>query len=159
MKGYAIAARALRECGVDPVFGVMGDANMCHIATLIQTEGVRYVSSVDEGGAVSMADGFSRLSGKVGVASITHGPAVTNAITAMVEAVRAGSRLLVISADTPGERNHWQRLNLEHVAALTGADYWRVLQTEFIADDIAMVLARVAATGRPLLLDVPIDLQ
>jgi thiamine pyrophosphate-dependent acetolactate synthase large subunit-like protein len=159
MKAHGCLARALREHGVDTLFGVLGDANMMHVHDFTEHEGGRYVSAVDERGAVSMADGFARIRGTVGVATVTHGPAATNTVTALVEAVRADSPVLLLTGDPVGRRYFPQEFDLEGMARLCGADYWRVRTAEHLVDDVAMVLAKVAATRRPLLLNVPFDLQ
>jgi acetolactate synthase I/II/III large subunit len=155
IKGYVAAAQALRQHDVGPIFGLMGDANMHYVASFIEREGGHFVTAVDERGAAAMADGYARVSGRVGVVSITSGPAATNAMTATVEAVRVQTPLLLITGDTPPQRYYLQHINLEQLYSATGTDYWRVLAPEHIVDDIGMVLAKVAVTRRPLVLDLP----
>lgn len=154
VKGYEIAARALRDHDVNPIFGLMGDGNMHYVACFIEREGGRFITAVDERGAVSMADAYARIGGKLGVASITSGPAATNAMTAIVEAVRVQTPLILITGDTPPQRYYMQHINLEQLYAATGADYWKVLAPEHIADDIGMVLAKAVETRRPVVLDL-----
>lgn len=160
MKGYTQVARQLRANGVDTVFGLMGEGNMMHVVEFIRREQGRFIAAAHEGGAVSMADGYSRIGRRVGVASVTHGPGATNAITALTEAVRARSRLVVLSADSPdGSRDHLQRIDLRAVAHVAGAAYWRVHSPRDIGSDLSYVLGRVASTRQPTLVDVPIDVQ
>lgn len=159
MKVHAAAALSLLDSGVETIFGLMGDANMLMVADLIQDPRGRFVSAVLEGGAVSMADGYSRLSGRLGVASVTHGPAVTNSLTALTEAVRAGSAVLLMSGTTPSKRDFSQRMDLSAVASAAGADYWRILSPEHVVDDVAMMVARVVASGVPAILDIPYEFQ
>src|ERR1700754_4495862 len=98
MKAYSAIARALADNGVDTVFGVIGDANMYYISDYARLGGgTRYIGAVDEGAACSMAQGYARVSGRVGVASVTHGPAAANTINAVVEAVRSHTPLLLIT--------------------------------------------------------------
>src|ERR1700689_2571158 len=94
MKLHAAVARTLSDHGVDTTFGVMGDANMLYLVDFREQNGGTFISSVSEGGAVSMADGYSRVSGRLGVASVTHGPGLTNTMTALTEAVRARTPLV-----------------------------------------------------------------
>jgi len=108
---------------------------------------------------VSMADGYSRMSNQVGVVSVTHGPAMTNALTALVEAVRARSPIVVMSGDTPARRDHPQNIDLRAIASIAGADYWRVRSAEFAVDDIAMILAQVSNTRTPVVFDLPADFE
>lgn len=159
MKGHTAVARALRAGGVDTVFGLIGDANMYYVLDFVRSEQGRFVGSVIEGGAVGMADGYSRVSGRVGVVSVTHGPAAANTVNAMVEATRAHSSVLLITGDTPARRAYTQHIDLNALFGATGAEYSRVLRAEDIVDDVAVALARVAASRRPLVLDIPIDLQ
>jgi thiamine pyrophosphate-dependent acetolactate synthase large subunit-like protein len=159
MKAYRCLARSLRDHGVDTMFGVLGDANMLHVHDFTEHEGGHYVSAVDERGAVSMADGYARIRGGVGVATVTHGPGATNTLTALVEAVRADSPVLLITGDPVARRYFPQEFDLEGLARLAGADYWRVRSPGHLVDDVAMVLAKVATTRKPLLLNFAFDLQ
>lgn len=159
MKVHAAVARALKDGGVDTVFGLMGDANMRHVVSYLEDQQGTFVSAVDEGGAVSMADGYSRVSGRIGVASVTHGPGMTNTLTALTEAVRASSQLMVLTGDTPSRPDHLQRLDLRAAAGLTGAEYVRVLTAETAEQQVRAALARVAVTSRPIVVDVPVDID
>lgn len=158
MRVHALVAQTLITHGVDTVFGVLGDANLHMIAEYAGRKKGRYIGAVHEGGAVSMADGYARIGCRVGVASVTHGPGATNTATALTEAVRAGSALLVLTGDTPAQPDHLQRLNLRALAELTGADYQRVLTSEGATADLVRALRKAEATNRPILLDIPADL-
>lgn len=159
MKVHTAVASVLRDAGVDTVFGLMGDANMRFLVDFVDSEGGRFVSAVDEGGAVSMADGYSRVGGRVGVASVTHGPGMANTVTALTEAVRARSTVVVLTGDTAARPDHLQRFDLRAAAGLAGADYHRVLRAEDAAGDVRAALRQVLASRTPLVLDVPVDLH
>ncbi|MBV6756190.1 thiamine pyrophosphate-binding protein [Rhodococcus opacus] len=158
MKTYEVAAEALSKQGVRTIFGLMGDANLAYIGAYVENEGGEFVAAVAEGSAVSMADGYHRMSGEVGVASVTHGPAVTNCLTALTEAVRARSEVLLITGGTPDVHHHFQALDLEGFARGAGAQYLRVRRPDDVSADIAQAFVRIRAEGRPLLLDIPYDL-
>ncbi len=158
MKTYQLAAQALSELGVDTIFGLMSDANLAYLGDFVENHDGEFVAAAVEGGAVSMAAGYARMTGRVGVASVTHGPAVTNCTTALVEAVRSRSGVLLLTGSTPDVRDHFQDFDLEGFARLTGAEYRRVRQAEGVGADIVEALARVAATRTPLVLDLPYDL-
>lgn len=158
MKLYETVARALTEVGAERLFGVMGDANMRYIASYIDSGG-SYVGSAHEAGAVAMADGYSRLSGRLGIATITHGPGVTNGLTALTEAVRAGSQVLVLTGDTPRQRDHNQSLDLAAAAYLAGAAYRQVQTPETVADDVALAARFCVTSRRPVLLNIPADIM
>src|SRR5690606_33616619 len=72
----------------------------------------RYIPAVHEGSAVLMAQGWARVAGKVGVAAVTHGPGLTNTITALVEGVKAGTPMVLLVGDTPViDREHAQNID------------------------------------------------
>lgn len=154
MKVHTAVARALQDNGQDTIFGLLGDANMQYCAEFIDAGG-RFVGAVHEGGAVSMADGCARMTGEVTVVTVTHGPGVTNTMTALTEAVRAGSPVLVLTGDTPPRRDFVQHVDLGAAAALCGATHRRVLLAEHVVDDLAKALQHVARTRVPMILDVP----
>ncbi|MEU5979723.1 thiamine pyrophosphate-binding protein [Streptomyces sp. NPDC047315] len=157
MKVYQALAAALLDHGADVVFGLMGDANMLALCDY-EDRGGRFVPTVHEGGAVSMADSWSRMTGRVGIASVTHGPAVSNTVTALIEAVRSRSRVLLLTGDTPPEPTHFQRLDLAATAAMAQAGYEKVHGPASLRRDLDRALRRIVAENRPVLLDVPIGL-
>lgn len=159
MKLHTAVARALADSGVADLFGLMGDANMYVVADFLRDRQGRYYGSVTESGACSMAQGYARVSGRVGVATVTHGPAAANTINAVTEAARIHTPFVLITGTTPSKRNHIQHIDLQALFAPTGAEYHRVLRPEDAVDDIARVLARAAATRRPIVLDIPADLH
>lgn len=154
MTGHQVVAMALRDLGVDTVFGLMGDANMRY-ATDFLAAGGRFVKSVVDGASVGMADGYSRVTDRVGVATVTHGPGVTNSLTALTEAVRAGSRVLLLTGDAPAQRDNRQRVDLRGLAGVAGADYRAAHTAGDVADEIGIAFSQVSARRRPLLLDLP----
>ena len=77
MKGYEAMADALVAEGVEVIFGVLGGENDNLVHRLVEV-GVRYVPVRHEQGAVGMADGYSRATGKPGVATVTLGGALTS---------------------------------------------------------------------------------
>ena len=132
---------------------------MMHVAAFVDEQHGRYISAVHEAGALAMADGYSRFSGRPGIASVTHGPGVTNTMTALTEAVRARSAVLLLTGDPPPVRNYSQRIDLQAAANLAGAGYWRVLTAEHTVDDIAMILDRIQSERRPTLMDISATIQ
>ena len=158
MKGHKALARAISACDIATMFGVMGDANMLHITDYIR-DGGRFVNSVHEAGAVSMADGFGRLSGTVGIATVTHGPGLTNTLTPLVEAVRARSRLILITAETMERPNLAQQFDIRSFANVAGADYRRVTSAELLGREVTSAIRATAEARRPLVLNVPMPSQ
>ena len=95
-------ARELQRQGVTAVFGLIGE-DVVRLAIELEAIGIRYYAARHEAGAVGMADGYSRVSGELGVALISRGPGVTNAITAIATAAKIGSRLVVLAGDSDPE--------------------------------------------------------
>ena len=147
-------ARALLDAGLDTVFGLLGDGNLPYCADFMDLGG-RFIGAIHEGNAVSMADGYARETDQVGIVSVTHGPAVTNAATALTEAVRAGTPVLLMTGDTPLRRDFVQHIDLSAVAALTGATYRRVLRPEHAVDDLVQAVRQVKASRVPMIFDLP----
>ena len=79
--------RVLVDSRIEAFFGLAGSGNFAVLSAL-HAEGAAFYSSRHECGAVMMADGYARASGKVGVASVHQGPGFTNTLTGLAEAVR-----------------------------------------------------------------------
>lgn len=94
-KGFERIADALAEAGVDCIFGVLGD-DTGPLITAITERGICYIFVRHENQAVAMADGYSRVTGRTGVATVTGGPGFSNAITAINSAHRGRSRICVL---------------------------------------------------------------
>ena len=87
--------------GVDTVFGYPGGA-ILPVYDALRKFPVRHVLSRHEQGAVHMADGYARASGKVGVALATSGPGVTNLVTPIADAWMDSTPLVAITGQVPG---------------------------------------------------------
>ena len=87
--GATIAAQ-----GVQDVFGVLGSGNLV-MTEAICRGGARFHAARVESGAICMADGYARVSGRVGVCSVHQGPGLTNLMTGLTEAAKSRTPLLV----------------------------------------------------------------
>ena len=85
MKFHAALAKALADSGVSTMFGLAGDANLYMIDSFVRDQEGAFIAAAHENGAVLMALGYATLSRKLGVATVTHGPGLTNTVTALVE--------------------------------------------------------------------------
>lgn len=94
----AIADVLIKE-GVETVFGLLGGGIEEIVASAVE-RGIRYVKARHEEGAVGMADGYARATGKIGTALVSHGAGLSNAGTPMIVARKAGSSVLVITSGT-----------------------------------------------------------
>ena len=86
-----VVGRTLAALGVRDAFGVLGSGNF--VATqALHAAGAAFHHARHEGGAICMADGYARVSGRVGVCSVHQGPGFTNAMTGLTEAAKAAPR-------------------------------------------------------------------
>jgi thiamine pyrophosphate-dependent acetolactate synthase large subunit-like protein len=106
-----------------------------------------------------MADGYTRACGKVGVVSVHQGPGFTNTLTALTEAAKSRTPLLVLAADTPPTAL-WSNFKIDQaaVAATLGAIPEKIRSPETAAEDAARALRRTSVERRPVVLNIPIDL-
>jgi acetolactate synthase I/II/III large subunit len=160
MKGYAVVADALVAAGVQAIFSLPGDGNLLVDYELVHRHGMRYIRAVREDGAVMMADGYSRTSGRLGAASVTQGPGLTNTITALTTAVRNRTPMVVITAEpASSDGQNLQIIDQSALVAATGATVVRLLPRDQIAEDVVGAV-RAAEVGRcPVVIMVPHDLQ
>ncbi|MDA0302416.1 MAG: thiamine pyrophosphate-binding protein, partial [Chloroflexi bacterium] len=91
--------QTLALLGVRQVFGLIGSGNF-HVTNALVAHGARFAAARHEGASVSMADAYARVSGEVGVCTVHQGPGLTNTITALTEAAKSRTPLLLLAADT-----------------------------------------------------------
>lgn len=154
MKIYEAFASALLEHSLDPMFGLMGDANMTYVGDY-RERGGRFVATAHEVSSVGMANAWASATGRVGVATVTCGPGAANTFSQLVEAVRARSQVLLLTGDAPLEPTHFQQLNLSMMAAAAGAGYEEVLEPQSAVRALNRALQRVVSEQRPVLLNLP----
>jgi thiamine pyrophosphate-dependent acetolactate synthase large subunit-like protein len=150
--------RTLVERGVEVFFGLAGSGNFAVINAL-HAAGAAFYSSRHECGAVSMADGYARACGRVGVASVHQGPGFTNTLTGLTEAAKRRTPLLVLAADTPPD-TLWSNFKIDQaaLAETAGAIPERVRSPETAAADAARALRWARVERRPVVLNIPINL-
>ncbi|PUA82633.1 thiamine pyrophosphate-binding protein [Nocardioides currus] len=161
MHYHQALAHALRGAGTEVVFGVLGDANLFAMDSFVRETGGRYVSFAHEGGAVLAAGGFTSASaGRLGVATVTHGPALTNCVTALVDAARSRTPLLLLAGDTAtGDRDNLQNIDQAAVVSPTGALFERARTAQSVVEDVQRAVRLAWSERRPVVLDVPVELQ
>lgn len=153
-----LVAKYARDAGVDTAFGLVGEGNI-GVMTSLQEQGAHYVPVRREDGAVSMADGFARRSGRVGFASVTHGGGLTNALTALTEATRRGSPVVVVTALTERAALHnSQRIAAEDFVTATGSGWREVRGAGHVAADVRAAFRDAWAERRASVLAVPTEL-
>lgn len=160
MLGHDAVAQALVDHGVNTVFGVLGDGNLFIGENLQREHDVTFIGATHEANAVCMAEGWAKATGRLGVATVTHGPGLTNTITALVEGVKNETPMLLVAGDTPIENEqHLQNLDQHALVAATGAGFQPVRNVETIAEDVSSAVRRAHAERRPIVLNVPLNIE
>lgn len=160
MKLFEVAGNAIVDEGVIEVFGLMGDGNMSLITYLTGQLGVSFVSSRHESGAIGMADGYARASQKVAVCTVTQGPGLTNSLTALVTARKAGSPMVLFVGDVAQVQAGWpQDADQDAFLQAAGIPVVHLTDTRTVLADLrgAFELARLGSI--PVAVDCPIDSQ
>ena len=158
MKVSEAIGRTLAGLGMEAFFGLVGSGNFT-VTNALREAGATFYSSRHECGAIMMADGYARSSGKIGVCSVHQGPGFTNALTGLTEAAKNRTPLILLAADTP-PATLWSNFKIDQgaLAATAGAIPERVRAPETAAADAARALRRAKVERRPVVLNIPIDL-
>ena len=158
----ALIARFLKARGVDRVFGLCG-GHIMPIWMRLDAEGIRIVDVRDERAAVYMAHAHAELTGTLGVALVTAGPGVTNAMTGIANAHVARASVLVLSGTPPrAQENRGALQDMAHtdfVRPLTR--YARtVREPSLVLQELDEAVSRAFGEGGepgPVYLDFPVD--
>lgn len=157
---HDLLARCLQAQGVTEMFGLIGDANLYMVDVWVRAGQGRYTACAHEGSAVLAALGHAQVTGGVGVATITHGPALTNVISALAEGAKGGIPAVVLVGDTaPEDREHLQKIDQRELIKATGAGFVELRTPETAAQDLARAFRRAALERRPLVFNMRADLQ
>ncbi len=160
--GAEILIESLRQEGVDTVFGYPGGAVLNIYDTLMKySEEIRHLLVRHEQGAVHMADGYARSSGKVGVCIVTSGPGATNTITGLATAYMDSIPLVVISGQVPTlliGNDAFQEADMVGITRPCTKHNFLVKDVKNLAATIKQAF-HIARTGRPgpVVVDLPKD--
>ena len=102
----AALVETLSELGVDSIFGYPGAAVLSVYNELSQNQNIRHYLVRHEQAAVHAAEGYARVSGKVGVVLVTSGPGFTNTITGIANAYADSTPLVVLAGDVPSNETN-----------------------------------------------------
>lgn len=151
-------AQQLTALGVDVLFGLIGDANLFMVDAFVRSGRGRYVPVAHEANAVLAALGYARVSQRTGVATVTHGPAFTNTVSALVEGVRARLPIVLIAGDTAAEDvDNLQNVDQRAVALAAGAGFVQVRNPRTVREDLVRAFRAASHEQRPVVLNVPAD--
>lgn len=151
--------RTLAHLGVTQVFGVVGSGNY-HVTNALLAEGSRFVAARHEHGAAMMADAYSRATQRLSVVSLHQGCGLTNAMTAITEAAKSRTPMLIVSADTPATdttSNFW--IDQATAAGALGVYVERVHSPQTAVADAARAYRCALLERRTVLLNLPLDVQ
>jgi thiamine pyrophosphate-dependent acetolactate synthase large subunit-like protein len=154
-----VVGATIAATGVQHAFGVIGSGNLV-VTNALCRGGARFHHARHEGGAVCMADGYARVSERVGVCSVHQGPGLTNTVTGLTEAAKSRTPLVVIAGETPAAALTSNfRIDQHDLVESVGAIADRVHSPSTAADDAQRAYERALTERRPVVLMLPIDIQ
>ena len=163
LTGAEIVVRCLAEEGVEHVFGYPGGAVLYIYDAIFNQDKFQHILVRHEQAAVHAADAYSRSSNKIGVALVTSGPGVTNAVTGLATAYMDSIPMVVISGQVP---SHAIGQDAFQECDTVGITRPCVKHNFLVKDvkDLALTIKKafyIAKTGRPgpVLVDIPKDIS
>ncbi|MBK5969215.1 MULTISPECIES: biosynthetic-type acetolactate synthase large subunit [Thiorhodovibrio] len=162
LSGAEIVIQSLIDQGVETVFGYPGGA-VLHIydALFQKSEQIRHILVRHEQGATHAADGYSRATGKCGVALVTSGPGATNAVTGIATAYMDSIPMVVLTGQVPTPvigSDAFQEVDTVGITRPCVKHNFLVKRLEDLAETIAKAF-HIATSGRPgpVVVDIPKD--
>ncbi|KZY32278.1 acetolactate synthase 3 large subunit [Roseovarius sp. HI0049] len=163
MTGAKMVVQALKDQGVDVVFGYPGGAVLPIYDEVFQQNDIRHVLVRHEQGAVHAAEGYARSTGKPGVVLVTSGPGATNAVTGITDALMDSIPLIVLTGQVPTfmiGNDAFQEADTVGITRPCTKHNWLVSDTKELSNILHQAF-HVATSGRPgpVLVDIPKDVQ
>ncbi|MCB9495118.1 MAG: biosynthetic-type acetolactate synthase large subunit [Desulfobacteraceae bacterium] len=161
LTGAQILWRALKDQGVDTVFGYPGGAVIDYYHELTNTD-IKHILVRHEQGAVHAADGYARATRKVGVAMVTSGPGATNTVTGIATAYMDSIPMVVITGQVPTSligNDAFQEVDIVGITRPCTKHNYLVKDINELEYTIKEAF-HLAKTGRPgpVLIDIPKDI-
>ncbi|WP_322865536.1 acetolactate synthase 3 large subunit [Aquicoccus sp. G2-2] len=163
MTGAEMVIQALKDQGVEVVFGYPGGAVLPIYDAIFQQNDIRHVLVRHEQGAVHAAEGYARSTGKPGVVLVTSGPGATNAVTGITDALMDSIPIIVLSGQVPTfmiGNDAFQEADTVGITRPCTKHNWLAKDANSLSGIIHEAF-HVATTGRPgpVLVDIPKDVQ
>ncbi|MFO1227156.1 acetolactate synthase 3 catalytic subunit [Roseateles sp.] len=163
LNGSEILVRCLQAEGVKHLWGYPGGAVLYIYDALYKQDSIQHVLVRHEQAAVHAADGFARATGEVGVALVTSGPGVTNAITGIATAYMDSIPMVVITGQVPTPAIGLDAFQECDTVGITRP----IVKHNFLVKDVrdlALTMKKafhIARTGRPgpVVVDIPKDVS
>src|SRR5215471_13465619 len=163
LTGAEMVVRALKDHGVQHIFGYPGGAVLPIYDSLFQDNELVHVLVRHEQGAVHAAEGYARSTGKPGVVLVTSGPGATNAVTGLTDALMDSVPLVVITGQVATHligNDAFQECDTVGITRPCTKHNWLVRDVKDLAPVIHEAFT-IATTGRPgpVVVDIPKDVQ
>ncbi|WP_299868089.1 acetolactate synthase 3 large subunit [uncultured Hoeflea sp.] len=163
MTGAEIVLQALKDNGVEHIFGYPGGAVLPIYDELHQQDAIEHILVRHEQGAGHMAEGYARSTGKPGVVLVTSGPGATNVVTALQDALMDSIPLVCITGQVPTSligSDAFQECDTVGITRPCTKHNWLVKDVNELSRVIHEAF-RIATTGRPgpVVVDIPKDVQ
>ncbi len=160
--GAKALIKTLESLGVDVIFGYPGGANL-PIYKALRGSSIRHILAHHEQGAAHMADGYARVTGKVGVCLATSGPGATNLVTGIATAYMDSSPIVAITGQVPTTmigNDAFQEVDTTGITIPVTKHNYLVQEAAEIVPVVREAFF-LASTGRkgPVLIDIPKDVQ
>lgn len=158
----ALIARLLKRRGVSRVFALCG-GHIMPIWMRLDAEGIRIIDVRDERAAVHMAQAHAELTGELGVALVTAGPGMTNAITGIANAHVSSAPVLVISGGNPRpQENRGGLQDMDHTQLVRSITRYArtVREPSLVLQELDEAISRAFGDGGepgPVFIDFPVD--
>ena len=162
MTGAEMVVRALRDQGVETIFGYPGGAVLPIYDALFHQKHIKHVLVRHEQGAAHAAEGFARSSGKAGVLLVTSGPGATNAVTGLLDALMDSIPLVCLTGQVPTHligNDAFQEADTTGITRQATKHNYLVRRGEDLARTVHEAFY-VAKSGRPgpVVVDLPKDI-
>ena len=159
MKYFDALAHVFSQAKFEVCFALLGDANM-HMAGAMSGLGMRFIYTRHEHAAVAAAASYARSTGKVGFATVTCGPGVTQLTTILPIAVRASIPLVIFAGEAP-LRKAWYNQKIEQAPFVEacGARYIACHQPEQMIATVQNAIIEAETNNSVIVIGVPFDLQ
>ena len=161
LSGAEIVVQALKDEGVEYVWGYPGGAVLHIYDAVFKQDSVRHILVRHEQAATHAADGYARATGKVGVVLVTSGPGATNAVTGIATAYMDSIPMVVLTGQVPTPvigSDAFQEVDTVGITRPCVKHNFLVKRVEDLADTIKKAFY-IAASGRPgpVVVDIPKD--
>jgi acetolactate synthase-1/2/3 large subunit len=163
MTGAKMVVQALKDQGVEVIFGYPGGAVLPIYDEIFQQNDIRHILVRHEQAAVHAAEGYARSTGKPGVALVTSGPGATNAVTGLTDALMDSIPIIVFTGQVPTfmiGTDAFQEADTIGITRPCTKHNWLVKETDKLSQTIHEAF-HVATSGRPgpVVIDIPKDVQ